>query len=113
MKKIFYFIFVNILIYIIMMHIVNILSTTPLSTEEVLHELHRGTAKIIISNDEITSQFSWAPDNKIEIVTINNKTGELNNWFFKKFDEIETINWIRKTFPTEDFLFGFIDETEN
>ena len=73
----------------------------------------RGTAKIIISNDEITSQFSWAPDNKIEIVTINNKTGELNNWFFKKFDEIETINWIRKTFPTEDFLFGFIDETEN
>lgn len=87
---------------------VEIWGTKPLTNADVLYQLREGGIKMVIGNEKMTSQISLAPDNKIEVITIKN--GKVINQFFYKFEEMETINWIRKTYPTEDFYLGYFED---
>ena len=87
---------------------IEICGTEPLTNDDVLYQLRGGGYKMVIGNKKMTSQISWAPDNKIEIITIKN--GKEFNHFFYKFEGMETINWIRRTYPTEDFYLGYFED---
>ena len=87
---------------------IKICGTKTLTNDDVLYQLYEGGIKMVIGNKKMTSQISWAPDNKIEIITIKN--GKMFNHFFNEFKGIETINWIRKTYPTEDFYLGYFED---
>lgn len=87
---------------------IKIWETKPLTNDDVLYQLREGGIKMVIGNKKMTSQISWAPDNKIEIITIKN--GKVFNHFFYKFEEMETINWIRRTYPTEYFYLGYFED---
>ena len=87
---------------------INIYNSNPIPVEKVLYELREGGAKMIIANSKIITQISWAPDNTVEVITVNRSTTEAIDSFFKKFEEMETINWIRETYPTEQFYYGYL-----
>jgi hypothetical protein len=83
---------------------------TVLDTETVIHELQCDGTKMLISNDKITTQVSWAPDNRVEFITISNKTNEVRNQFFMEFKGMETINYIKKSFPSGVFRYGYLED---
>lgn len=88
---------------------VNIWNKNPLCIEVVLYELRTGGMKMIIGNsDKLISQISWAPNDLIEIVTLKN--GKKFNHFFYKFEEMKTIEWIHKTYPTDKFYYGYFED---
>ncbi len=83
---------------------------TVLDTETVIRELQCDGTKMLISNDKITTQVSWAPDNRVEFITISNKTNEVRNQFFMEFKGMETINYIKKSFSTGVFRYGYLED---
>ena len=87
---------------------ISIYNSNPIPVDKVLYELREGGTKMVIGNSKIITQISWAPDNTVEVITINRSTTEVTNYFFKKFEEMETINWIRETYPTEQFYYGYL-----
>ena len=85
--------------------------TTPLSIDEVINALTVTAEKLLISNGRVTSQISWAPDNKIEIVTISNKDHSIRNNIFCTFYGVSTINWIRnKSYKNSNFFYGYLED---
>jgi hypothetical protein len=83
----------------------------PLSINEVINALTITGEKLLIGNKKVTSQISWAPDNKIEIVTINNRDHSIRNHLFCTFNGVSTINWIRnKSYKNCEFYFGYIKD---
>lgn len=87
---------------------INIYNSNPIPVEKVLYELREGGTKMIIANSKGITQISWALDNNIEVVMVNRDATEITDSFFKKFEEMETINWIRETYPTEQFYYGYL-----
>ena len=87
---------------------INIYNSNPIPVDKDLYELREGGTKMVIGNSKIITQISWAPDNTVEVITINRSTTEVTNYFFKKFEEMETINWIREAYPTEQFYYGYL-----
>ena len=87
---------------------ISIYNSNPIPVEKVLYELSEGGAKMVIANSKNITQISWAPDNNVEVITINRSTTEVTDSFFKKFEEMKTINWIRETYPTEQFYYGYL-----
>lgn len=83
----------------------------PLSIEEVINALTISSEKLLISNDKVTSQISWAPNNMIEIVTINNKDHSIRNNIFCTFNGVSTINWIRTdSYKNSEFYYGYLQD---
>ena len=69
------------------------------------------TMKLLISNKQVTSQVSWAPNNMIEIVTISNKDHSVRNNIFCAFNGVDTINWIRnKSYKNSEFYYGYLQD---
>ena len=87
---------------------INVYNPNPISIEKVLYELREGGTKMIIANSKSITQIAWATDNNIEVVMVNRGATEITDSFFKKFEEMETINWIRETYPTEQFYYGYL-----
>ena len=87
---------------------INIYNSNPIPVDKVLYELRKGGTKMVIGNSKIITQIAWAPDNTVEVITVNRSTTEVTDSFFKKFEEMKTINWIRETYPTEQFYYGYL-----
>ena len=87
---------------------INIYNSNPIPVEKDLYELREGGTKMIIANSKNITQIAWAPDNTVEVITVNRSTTEVIDSFFKKFEEMKTINWIRETYPTEQFYYGYL-----
>lgn len=83
----------------------------PLSIEEVINALTVTSEKLLISNKQVTSQVSWAPNNMIEIITISNKDHSIRNNIFCAFNGVDTINWIRnKSYKNSEFYYGYLQD---
>ena len=87
---------------------INIYNSNPIPVEKVLYELREGGTKMVIANSKNITQISWAPGNTVEVITVNRSSTEITDSFFKKFEEMETINWIREIYPTEQFYYGYL-----
>jgi len=82
-----------------------------LSIDEVINALSITGEKLLIGNKKVTSQVSWAPDNKIEIITINNKDHSIRNNIFCSFNGKSTIDWIRnKSYKNCNFYYGYFED---
>ena len=84
---------------------------TALSIDEVINALTNTGEKLLIGTKKVTSQISWAPDNKIEIITVSNKDHSIRNNIFCAFDGKSTIDWIRnKTYKNCNFYYGYFQD---
>lgn len=82
-----------------------------LTDDEVLDALGYTGEKLLISNGKTMSQVSWAPDNMIEIVTIDLNNMEIQNHFFDKFEGIETIKKIKiNSYKDSQFVYGYLQD---
>lgn len=91
--------------------IADIYGSKPLTDEEVIKVLSGTGEKLVISNGKTITQVSWSPDNDIEILTVRIKDMTIQNYFFTKFNGIETINWIRqKSYKGCNFYYGYLKD---
>lgn len=82
-----------------------------LTDDEVFDTLGYTGEKLLISNGKTMSQVSWAPDNMIEIVTIDLNNMEIKNHFFDKFEGIETIKKIKiNSYKDSQFVYGYLQD---
>ena len=83
----------------------------PLTNNEVLDALGYTGEKLLISNGKTMSQVAWAPDNMIEIVTIDLNNMKVINNIFDKFEGMETIKKIKiDSYKDKNFFYGYLQD---